>query len=157
MVQPVHPVVWGLLGGFSLLAVMLVLFGLLIPAAVCAVGALGAGIAALVQRYGGAPVYQFDGRPLGRGPYTACDAAPDAGFVARLTDIVNQLREAAVHDRWAIDWDRFNGHFQIAKTAAQAGRYDEAIRGFCRSISFMMGELKNQRSRRRSNGNSVFE
>lgn len=156
-VRPVHPVVWGLLGGFSLFAVMLGVLGLPVAAAVCALGAVGAGIAALMQRYGGEDGYQFDGRPLGRGPYTACDATPDAAFVARLTDIVEQLQQAAVQDRWAIDWHRFNGHFQIARTAAQAGRYDEAVRGLCRAISFMMGELKNQRSRRRSNGDSVLE
>ncbi len=157
MVQPVRPVVWGLLGGFTLLAVMLALFGLLLPAAVCAVAPIGAGLAALMQRYGGAKAYQDVGPPMGRGRSSAWDATPDAGFVARLTDIVNQLQEAAVHDRWSIDWDRFNGHFQIAKTAAQAGRYVEAIRGLCRAISFMMGELKNQRSRRRAGGNSIFE
>lgn len=157
VVRPVHPVVWGLMGGFGLLAVVLGVVGLLVPAAICALGAVGTGIAALLHRYGGESDYQVDTRPLGRGPYTACDATPDAGFVARLTDIVDQLKQAAVQDHWAIDWNRFNGHFQIARTASQSSRYDDAIRGLCRAISFMMAELKNQRSRRRGNGNSVLE
>lgn len=156
-VRPVAPVVWGLLGVFGLLTLSLGALGLLLPAAVCGLGVVGAAIAALVQRYGGGDSFQFDGRPLGRGPYTACDATPDADFVRRLTDIVDQLQDAAVHDRWAIDWNRFNGHSQVAKAGAQAGRYDEAIRGFCRAISFMMDELKKQRSRKQSNGTSVFE
>jgi len=155
--RSVHPITWGVLGTCSLLALSLAAVSLFLPAAICALGAMGATIVAVLQRNSGESEFQFDGRPLGRGPYTACDCTPDTDFVRRLTDIVRQLQDAAIHDRWAVDWGRFNGHSQMASAAAQAGRFDEAIRGYCRAISFMMDELKKQRSRRRSNGNSPQE
>jgi protein phosphatase len=147
--RPIHPAVWGLLGGTGFFAVAFAALGFLVPAAVCALGAVGSGIAALMQRYGGDAGVEYDGRPLGKGPYTSCNCLPDADFVRRLTDIIGQLQDAAVRDHWTVDWNRFNGHSQNAAAAAQAGRYDEAIRGYCRAISFMMDELKGQRSRKR--------
>jgi len=155
--RPISPVVWSLLGICALLALAAAAIGLWIPAAAFGLGAAGAAVAALVQRYGGGSSYQFDGRMLGKGPYTAADCRPDADFAVALSEMVKQLQDAASHDRWAVDWDRFWEHARKATDAAQAGRHDEAIGESCRAASFMMTQLKSQRGRKRPNGENAAD
>jgi len=151
--RPVPPWLWALLGAFALGAVALGAVEYVIPAGVSLIGALVAGIVALVRRYGGKPpAYEFDGRPLGRGPYTACNCAANAQFVERLVGITHQLRDAAIQEAWAVDWNRFNAHHDRAVAAAVAADYAEAVREHCHAISFMMGELRHQRGRKPSDG-----
>ena len=108
-------------------------------------------IVALSHRYRGAgSTYEFDGRPLGKGPYSACQCQADARFVERLVDVAHQLRDAAIQEAWSVDWSRFNGHHDRAVAAALAGDYAEAVREHCHAISFMMSELRRQRGRRLS-------
>jgi len=155
--RPVHPIVWILLGVFALAALGSWAIGHSVAALVCLIGAVVAGVAALVRRYGGGESdYEFDGRPLGKGPHTRCDCAADAPFVDRLAGVAQQLRDAAANDNWQIDWTRFNAHQQRATAAAGAADYAEAVREHCHAISFMMDELKSQR-RRKATGDSADE
>ena len=147
--RPVPPFLWALLLGSALAALGLGAVRYWLPALVSLVAAVAAAIAALVQRYGGEqPSYEFDGQPLGKGPYTVCDCKADARFVDRLVGITHQLRDAAIQEEWAVDWGRFNVHHDRAITAAMAADYAEAVREHCQAISFMTGELKNQRGRK---------
>jgi protein phosphatase len=156
--RPVSPVLWSLLGIATLVALALAAVDLFLPAAVAAAVAVVSAIAALVQRYGGAGGgYQFDGRLLGKGPYTSTDCVPDADFLGRLTEIIRQLQEAASQDGWTVDWNRFHGHRQTAEAAARERRHEEAVREYCRAVSFMMDELKKQRGRKRPNGASAID
>ena len=149
--RPVPTLVWTLLGGFALAAVGLGAVGYFGAAAVCAVGFVVAAVVALTHRYGGAiSTYEFDGPPLGRGPYTACDCQADARFVERLVDIAHQLRDAAIQEAWSVDWSRFNAHHDRAVAAAMAADHAEAVREHCHAISFMMSELRRQRGRQSS-------
>jgi len=149
--RPIPPLLWAILGGFALGAVGLGAVGYVIPAVLSLIGALVAGVVALLRRYGGeSPTYEFDGGPLGKGPYTACNCAADARFVERLVEVAHQLRDAATQEAWVVDWDRFNTHHDQAVAAAMAGDYPEAVREHCHAISFMMGELRNQRGRKPS-------
>lgn len=144
--RSIPPLLWALLGGSALGAVGLGAVDYLLPAAACLVLAAVAGIAALAWRYGGEqPAEEFDGQPLGKGPYTACTCEADAPFVERLVDLTHQLRDAAIQEDWNIDWSHFNGHHDRAVAAAVAADYDAAVREHCHVISFMMGQLKSQR------------
>jgi protein phosphatase len=146
--RPVPPLVWSLMGFCGLAAVGLAAIHLYLPALAALAGVVGSGIAALVERYGGHE-NRYEGRPLGKGPYTASDCVPDAAFVARLGQIAEELRQAARSEDWAIDWSRFDAHASKAAAAAGAHDFAPAIREYCHAISFMMNELKNQRGRRR--------
>jgi len=147
-VQPIPTSLWTLLGGFTLGAVALGAVGYPLLAFLSLLGAVAAGIAALVRRYGGeSSDYTYDGHPLGKGPYTACDCRADGLFVERLVDVAHQLRDAAIQEEWQVDWSRFNAHYDQAVAAAVAGDYPQAIRQHCHAISFMMAELRNQRKR----------
>ena len=122
------------------------------------IGAVTAGIAALARRYGGeSRSYEFDGQPLGKGPYTACDCKADSRFVERLVDVTHQLRDAAIQEEWVLDWSRFNAHHDRAMAAAVAADYPEAVRQHCHAISFMMAELRNQRGRQSLGGSAAFQ
>jgi protein phosphatase len=151
--RPVPTLLWTLLGGFALAALGLGAVQFLGAAAVCAVGFLFTAVVALVHRYGGAGAnYEFDAQPLGKGPYTACDCHADGRFVERLVDITHQLRDAAIQEDWSVDWGRFNAHHDRAVSAAMASNFVEAVREHCCAISFMMSELRRQRSRQPSEG-----
>jgi protein phosphatase len=154
--RPVHPLVWSLLGICGLAALGLAAIHLYLPALVALLGAAGSGIAALVQRYGGGE-NRYEGRPLGKGPYTASDCAPDGPFVARLGQIAEELRQAARTDGWGIDWSRFDAHASQGAAAAGANDFATAIREYCHAISFMMTELKSQRGRRPPGDSSAVD
>lgn len=146
--RPIPPLLWALLSGGALGTLGLGSVGYMLPALACLAATVVAGIVALAWRYGGEQsADEFDGRPLGRGPYTACDCKADAQFVERLVDVTHQLRDAAVQEEWEIDWSHFNGHHDRAVAAVVASDYSVAVREHCHAISFMMGELKSQRKR----------
>ena len=155
--RPVHPAVWSLLGICALAALASVALGFWLLSAVAAVAAAISGIVAAVQRNSGGGTVQFNGRPLGKGPYTTCDCQPDAGFAARLAQIGDELRQAASSEQWNVDWNTFNTLFTQAGAAAQAGNYPESIQLYCQAVSFMMNEVKNQRGRRRPGNSSVLD
>ncbi len=154
--RPVHPLVWSLLGVCGLAAVGLAAARYYLPALVALAGVAGSGIAALVQRYGGGE-NRYEGRPLGKGPYTASDCVPDAAFVARLGQIAEELRQAARAEDWAVDWARFEAHASQGAAAAKANELAPAIREYCHAISFLMNELKNQRGRHRPGDDSAVD
>ena len=146
----VHPVVWSLLGLLTLAAAGLATAGYAMGAVAYTVGAVAsgigavlAGVVALVQGYGrGEPTYQFDGRPLGKGPYASFDCAADAGFVGRLADIIQQLRDLAAREGWTVDWGGFDALADQAAAASETSDCVRAVRKYCLAISFFVSELK---------------
>jgi len=115
-----------------------------------ALGCLGvsaiSGLLALVQRNGGSDQgFVPAGRPLGKGPYTACDCPADQDFIDRTTEIVEQLRQAAMQEDWQVDWHSFNALLDRAGTAERSGDRVLAVGESFRAISFMMSQLKDQR------------
>lgn len=141
--RPVNPLIWTLLGVSGLAAAGLAAMQLWVTALVCLIGAVIAVVMALIQRYGGpATGFRFDGHPLGKGPYTVCNCAADAVFVDRLTEIVQQLRDAAAKENWALDWDHFNRLHGRADAARQVGKHAEAIFEYFQAIRFMMARAR---------------
>jgi len=150
--RPVNPLIAGLAGLFALGALALLMAGYLLAAFVSLLAMGISGLMAAWQRYSGPPVptYEFDGKPLGRGPYAAWGCKPDQSFTERLSVIAEELREAAQNERWMVDWNHFNMHCNQAYAAAHLGDYCKAVSEYCRAISFMMSELRNQRRRSHS-------
>jgi len=141
----VQPLVWSVLGVLSLAAAGLGVAGYTVGAVASGIGAVLAGVVALVKWYGrGEPTYQFDGRPLGKGPYASFDCTADAEFAGRLAEIIQQLRELAAREGWAIDWGRFDAFVDEAAAANRASDYVRAVREYCLAISFFVGELRGQ-------------
>ena len=146
-VQPVHPMVWTLLGVAALAAVGLLAMGHPLTALVCLLGAAAAGVAALMRRYGGpGSRLRFENRRFGRGPYVACDCAPNPELLGRLSEIVQQLREAATKENWPVDWTAFDAFLGRAALASQAADLVEAAREQLRAISFLMAQLRRQKA-----------
>ena len=152
--QPVNPLIWTLLGVSGLATLGLFALGYLFASLVGLVVAVAVGIVVVALRYGGGERFQFTGRLLGRGPHTRCDCAPDAGFAEQLTEVVEQLRDAATKEDWTVDWHRFNTYLTEAAAARQSADYPRAVRELFHAISFMMDQLKHQR---RTGGDSVLD
>lgn len=149
--RPVSPVVWSLVGLFGLGFLGLLAVDMWIAAGASLVGAIVTGMVGWRLRY------RVDERAFGsgvelarrgRGPYARTTCKPDAPFVARLAEIVQQLRDAATKEAWTINWEEVNAQGRSAEAAAASGNHAEAVRAYCRALTFMMAELRNQRARR---------
>lgn len=145
--RPVHPLVWTLLGVCVLAAAGAAAMDSWSTALACLAGAVLAAAAALIQRYGGRETTSdFDGRPLGKGPYRSSKCEADGEFVQRIGGIVEELREAASRENWTLDWQQFNALWDQATAARQAADHVRALRKYFRAVDFMMVQLKLQRA-----------
>ncbi len=52
--------------------------------------------------------YLAPGAMLGKGPHVRIESKPNTEFVSQLGKLVDQLRDAATEENWAIDWGKFN-------------------------------------------------
>lgn len=129
-------------------ATILGAFGWVAAAIGCLLGGVAAGLLLLGQRRGAGPWLDFSHR-LGKGPHSSRLCEANGTFVSRLAGIAKELREATAGTDWTIDWETFNQHEQQAAAAAQAADYGEAVRQYCRAISFMMAQLRAQQDYKR--------
>jgi protein phosphatase len=147
--RPVHPFILGITGLLALGALVLGFLGNWPAAAGSFVGALILVGVAIIQRAARGRVgYEFENRLLGQGPHSEVDCRPDAAFADKLSQIVQQLRNAATYGDWNVDWSRFNRHRAQAEAASQSGDYPSAISEYCLAMSCMVRELKAQRGRK---------
>jgi protein phosphatase len=148
----VHPAVLIVAGVGLLTAIVTALMGLWILAGVALVASGIAGIVGLTQRYqgysGGTELGQ--GRLLGRGPYTSTVCAPSAALAQSLANTLDELREAAREGDWTINWQPLDESCRAAAEASQVKKFAEAVRHYCRGISYVMNELRSQNSKRAS-------
>jgi len=124
------------------------------------IGAIVAGLFVLAQKQAGKPVPTapiFVGPPLGRGPYDPLDCPPGPQMAENLAKIVEELRIAATTQEWSIEWDRFDSFDRQAKTAVAQKSYHEAVRYYCRAVSFMMAEIRKQRDKQNSYSDSSID
>ncbi len=118
-------------------------------AAVALGGSAIAVIAAIIHRVtvvAGKPL--GPSRMLGRGPYTHVLCKPNHELVVKLKATLDELREAARQGNWDINWQPLDESCRQAVTADQAGDFAEAMRQYCRAISYMMNELRRQADRK---------
>lgn len=146
--------VWVLLGVFSLLALVLVGIGQMIPAAVAAAAALVAAIVAMVRALesdeASTASVPLEGR-LGQGPHRSRNCKPDKSFVQKLRQISEQLREAAEEEQWPIEWQQFNDLRDGAESAAKQGDFSSSVREYSHAISFMMAQLRKHGTKKAPN------
>ena len=163
--RPVHPAVWTVMGMLAMVAAGAAVMQHW-PAMVAGlVGAVIAGIVALVGRYAAADdAAQTTGRASGRGPYRTCTCRPDAEFVDRINAIVDELRDAAIEGKWLHDRPKFDAMVARAKSAEKSGNHAKAIHECFQIIDFLMGQLKEQTRGDRGDtpgptddGSSVFD
>ena len=62
-----------------------------------------------------------------------------------MTDIVQQLRDAAGEESRPVDWTAFNEQVAQASSAAEAGRHADAAREYLRAITHLMDQLRQLR------------
>jgi protein phosphatase len=144
--KPVHPAIWIVAAVLVLAALVIAMMGYLIPAGVALGGAAIAGIVGVAQRYRGikAGTAVGHGRMLGKGPYTNTPCPPSHELAEKLAGTLQELREAAQEGSWSINWRPLDEAIKHAATADKAGNFAEAIRQYCRGITYMMSELKRQ-------------
>ncbi len=148
-VRPVHPALWTVLGVATLATLGMAALGSGALALVSLAVAVFAGVAALIQRYGGgAAVEAFDGHPLGRGPYRAATCGANADFADRLKQMIADLREGAVQENWNVDLTRLDEATGRAEAAMFQRDYVGAIREQLRTIRFVMDQIKGRRNSR---------
>lgn len=118
--------------------------------AVVGVGALIFGIGNLVRQRLSPAAQRTAAAPAGKAPYRRVTCRAGRELVSTLSAIVNELREAAEEAHWDVEWEPFDEFRESAMAAAKAQRYPDAVRGFSKAISFLMGELRNQQNRKAS-------
>ncbi len=144
--RPVHPLLWTLLGVFGLISLGAAGMDEWTASFFALIATLAAGGAVLVSRYTRLDKeYHYDGRPLGKGPYTSFNCTPSRHFVDRLGKTVSQLREAAAQEKWTVRWHRFDELIVEAAKAAEEPDLKNAVRHYCLALSFIMDQLRNQR------------
>jgi serine/threonine protein phosphatase PrpC len=143
--RPVHPLLWTLLGAMGLATLGFLTMGQWIFAGLTFLAAAGAGIAALVQRYGGGEsAWAGGGRRFGRSPYVDTDCTPNEDLLARWSTIVQELRDAAEHERWDIDWAGFRPILAHAESARAEADCFTSAREYLQAINYLMEQLKRQ-------------
>ncbi|MEN6459303.1 MAG: protein phosphatase 2C domain-containing protein [Thermoguttaceae bacterium] len=145
-VRPIHPLVWTMLGVSSLATVGLAALGDHWAAMACLVATVAAAGVALWQRYGGQHRPPVDDRRFGRGPYVNVDATPTPELLARLAEILRQLRDAALSENWQIDWTGFDALPAQAAEAMRTGDFSKTTRSHLLAISSVMGQLRQQKT-----------
>ena len=70
---------------------------------------------------------------------------PNADLIARLTDLLQQLRNAVAKEGWPVDWAAVDGFLAQAASATQAGNAD-AAREYLHAITHLMAQLRQLRS-----------
>jgi protein phosphatase len=151
--RPMHPALLASIVTFALVAAWLFSARQYVWAVASLVGFVGTLVAALVQRFGGHETqHEIPGQAYGRAPYQVSDCQPDRGFCLCLATVIEEVRDAAIQEHWKVDWDRFNAHSDKAASLTDRGDYGEAIREYCRAMTFIMSELKSQRRMKKNNG-----
>lgn len=93
---------------------------------------------------------------IGRGPHVTVDCEPDEKLVSELLSIVEQLRDAAVEEQWAIAWHEYTACITRGKDAAERKDYASAVREYASALRLMMNQLRSQRAKRGHRGDSVL-
>ena len=146
----VHPATWVVTGVCLLAGIGMAVTQNYLLALLAGFGVIAAFGFAVFQSYSSAtPSAIFGGgRQSGKGPYTQVVCRANARVVRKLASIAEELREAANHQEWTVDWTRFDGLCREADQALAANQHVQALRHYAGAISFMMQELRSQNRRK---------
>jgi len=154
--QPVHPLLWSGIGVFLLAALGSTMLGAWVIGGACLLAAAVLGGLALAQSRPSKETDSWNESPLGKGPYSVCSCVANLELAQRLAKMIQELREATAREEWAIDWNRLNELDAQATAALQGDNHAEAIRAYCRAMSFLMDQLRHLRQTG-SDDSSVLE
>jgi serine/threonine protein phosphatase PrpC len=87
---------------------------------------------------------------LGKGPYVSVPCQPSHELAQKLASTLDELREAAREGEWSIQWQPLDDSCRAAVVADRSGNFAEAVRQYCRAISYMMNELRLQNVKKAS-------
>src|SRR5262249_41121220 len=142
-----HPAIWIVAGICVLASAAMALVNQLALAAVVLGAGVLAGVAGLIwQSTSRSRSALGQNRMLGKGPYTSTPCTPNHELAQKLAATLNELRDAANDGDWAINWGPLDDSCRQAQKAEEAGNFVEAVRHYCRAISFVMSELRAQNS-----------
>ncbi|QDU26381.1 Putative protein phosphatase 2C-type [Anatilimnocola aggregata] len=149
--KPVHPGVWVATGVCALATAFLLLRGLYPLAGLAAVCSVIAAIVGVVKLYSGySSGTQLAGnRRLGKGPYTNTPCGPSPAFFTKLEQTAGELKQVAVDGNYNVDWAEY-GELQRKSVAARQANPVDSVRQLCKSITFLMNELRTQHDRKTS-------
>jgi PPM family protein phosphatase len=143
--QPTNMLIWGVALVCGLVAAIMAGMGQMTAASV-ALGVAGLlALAAIAQRHvvvSGTPI--GGSKMLGKGPYTSVSCRPSHELVLKLKATLDELREAARDGDWSIHRQPLDESCRQAEAADQAANFSEAVRHYCRGISYVMNELRLQ-------------
>jgi serine/threonine protein phosphatase PrpC len=143
--QPVNTTIWIIAIVCALAAGIIAGMGQMLAAGVAIACAAGAALVALIHRYMVIRGTAVGGtKMLGRGPYSSAACRPNHQLVEKFAATVAELREAAREGDWAINWQPLDQACTAATAANEQGHFDEAVRQYCRAISYVMNELRQQ-------------
>ena len=87
-----------------------------------------------------------NGRPFGKGPYTALNCPSGEQFSRQMAKLLDELQKGAVKKNWKVDWDQLKQLVSQAEASVKAKQFSKAVAFYGRAISFMMEQLRNQNS-----------
>ncbi len=107
--------------------------------------AVAAGAGALVPYYRRLwPARRFAAQKLGKGPYASVDCTPDESFIGVLNETLEQLQQIAVNEGRRDEFCPLQEYIDRAAAALQQDDYTEAVREYCRAVTFAVGKLTNR-------------
>jgi PPM family protein phosphatase len=122
-----------------------------IPAVVAVGGAIALGLVAALSQLTPANEPEVrtlpPGARLGRGPHATIESKPNEQFVSDLQSMIEQLRQAAIEERWTIDWNRLEEHMRQGRQAVAARDFAMTVHQYASALHFMMNQLRSQRPR----------
>jgi len=121
-----------------------------VASAVGFIVAAAAGLATRSSRTFVCPPVGSIGGPYGNGPYRKIQCAPGGKFVATLAEIAAKLRDLPAKDsgNGKVDWKRFDTTTIEAKSAADRGDFESAVRHYSEAIRGIMRQLRASRDSR---------
>ena len=143
--QPANMLIWVAALICGLASAVLAWMTHMLPAEIAMGGAAALALVAIIHRHivisgtalGGSTM-------LGKGPYTSVACRPNHELAHKLKATLDELREAAREGDWAINWAPLEESFGHAQAADEAANFSEAVRHYCRAISYVMNELRLQ-------------
>lgn len=143
---------WVVAGVCAFLALVLWFAEQKAPSVVALIGGGLAAVYGLILRFRGRESVAQDASvsTLGHGPHTHASCPPTREFTQSLASILDQLREAAVERRWAVNWKEYDRIRVSADQAAQVKSYPQAIRHYSAAIRFMVKTVARQSNREQS-------
>jgi PPM family protein phosphatase len=150
----IRNVLFTITAAITALTVLFGVFGKILPAVMCGVAAIIAGVVAWMQKPnvkrpnmpGG-----YIGGPFGKGPHRAYDCHPRPEIVAQIETMVNKLEGIANTNGYYLNRGPFDEARKAGAAAVAAGDSQRAVIAYSRAIRAILTELRTVRQRQTEN------